>query len=112
MVGVVKDSSVGVYLVHEPQSCRPHGARFVLFRSQACVGNETWNWPTNFTDSVLWNGMIVPLLRTVHSGAIWYQGENNVCLGLKACLFSPLSCSNPSHSELATLFSLYPVLWR
>jgi sialate O-acetylesterase len=26
---------------------------------------------------VLWNGMVVPLLRTVHSGAVWMQGEAN-----------------------------------
>lgn len=42
-----------------------------------CMGPHSWNWPTNFTDSVLWNGFMVPLLHTVHSGAIWYQGEAN-----------------------------------
>ena len=42
-----------------------------------CVGSEPWQFPANFTDSVLWNGMVVPLLRTVHSGVVWYQGENN-----------------------------------
>ena len=28
-------------------------------------------------DSVLWNGMIVPLLNTTVKGAVWYQGEQN-----------------------------------
>ena len=36
-----------------------------------CKGGEPWNWPANFTDSVLWNGMVVPLLRTTIKGAIW-----------------------------------------
>jgi sialate O-acetylesterase len=67
---------------------------------QQCKGHgNSWDWPDNFTDSVLWNGefinkdrahlsvhftvtrtlcflhegMVVPLLRTVHSGAIWMQ---------------------------------------
>jgi sialate O-acetylesterase len=45
---------------------------------QACKGHgNSWDWPANFTDSVLWNGMVVPLLRTVHSGAVWMQGEAN-----------------------------------
>jgi sialate O-acetylesterase len=39
---------------------------------QQCKGHgNSWDWPDNFTDSVLWNGMVVPLLRTVHSGAVW-----------------------------------------
>lgn len=42
-----------------------------------CRGSEPWDWPANYTDSVLWNGMVVPLLRTVHSGTVWYQGEAN-----------------------------------
>jgi hypothetical protein len=47
---------------------------------QACTGPDDggiWHWPIGYHDSVLWNGMIVPLLRTVHSGVAWYQGENN-----------------------------------
>jgi sialate O-acetylesterase len=43
----------------------------------ACKGPEKWNWPANFTDSVLWNGKVVPLLRTTIKGAIWMQGEAN-----------------------------------
>ena len=47
-----------------------------------CKGKQPWDptgkmWPDNFTDSVLWNAMVVPLLRTTHIGAIWYQGEAN-----------------------------------
>jgi len=42
-----------------------------------CEGPNTWDWPKGFTDSVLWNAMVVPLLRTVHTGVVWYQGENN-----------------------------------
>ena len=42
-----------------------------------CKGDKPWQWDSNFTDSVLWNAMVVPLLRTVHSGVVWYQGENN-----------------------------------
>jgi sialate O-acetylesterase len=42
--------------------------------------NESWLFPKGYTDSVLWNGQVVPLLRTVHSGAIWYQGEANAGL--------------------------------
>ncbi len=36
-----------------------------------CKGSEPWDWPANFTDSVLWNGKVVPLLRTTIKGAIW-----------------------------------------
>jgi sialate O-acetylesterase len=42
-----------------------------------CKGSEPWDWPANFTDSVLWNGKVVPLLKTTIKGAIWYQGEAN-----------------------------------
>jgi sialate O-acetylesterase len=42
-----------------------------------CKGTNKWNWPSNYKSSYLWNEFIVPLLRTVHSGAIWYQGEAN-----------------------------------
>ena len=31
--------------------------------------------PSPDMDSVLWNGMITPFLRTTLKGAIWYQGE-------------------------------------
>ena len=42
-----------------------------------CKGSKPWDWPANFTDSVLWNGKVVPLLRTTIKGAIWMQGEAN-----------------------------------
>lgn len=38
-----------------------------------CDGPHSWNWAAGFMDSVLWNAMVVPLLRTVHSGVVWYQ---------------------------------------
>ena len=40
-------------------------------------GNPKWQWPSNFSDSVLWNGKVVPYLKTTILGAIWYQGEAN-----------------------------------
>ena len=42
-----------------------------------CDGPNTWDWAKGFKDSILWNAMVVPLLSTVHSGVVWYQGENN-----------------------------------
>ena len=42
----------------------------------SCEGPEPWDFAEGFLDSVLWNAMVVPLLRTVHSGVVWYQ----VCL--------------------------------
>ena len=39
--------------------------------------NEPWEWPDNFTDSVLWNGKVVPYLRNTIKGAVWMQGEAN-----------------------------------
>ena len=42
-----------------------------------CKGPEPWDWPANFTDSVLWNGKVVPLLRNTIRGAVWMQGEAN-----------------------------------
>lgn len=42
-----------------------------------CKGPQPWNYPANFTDSVLWNAMVVGLLRSTVRGAIWYQGERN-----------------------------------
>lgn len=44
---------------------------------KACEGPNSWDFPPGKIDSVLWNAMVVPLLRTVHSGVAWYQGENN-----------------------------------
>jgi len=44
---------------------------------EACMGSDSWQWPVGFKDSVLWNGQVVPLLRTVLSGVAWYQGEND-----------------------------------
>jgi sialate O-acetylesterase len=40
-------------------------------------GNPPWQWPSNFTDSWLWNGKVVPLLRNTIKGAVWMQGESN-----------------------------------
>ena len=40
-------------------------------------GNPPWQWPSNFTDSDLWNGKVVPLLRNTIKGAVWMQGESN-----------------------------------
>jgi len=40
-------------------------------------GNPKWQWPSNFTDSWLWNGKVVPLLRNTIKGAVWMQGESN-----------------------------------
>lgn len=34
-------------------------------------------FPKGKNDSVLWNGMVVPLLRSTILGAVWYQGEAN-----------------------------------
>ena len=34
--------------------------------------------PANFTDSVLWNGKVVPLLRNTIKGAVWMQGEVSI----------------------------------
>eukprot|EP00039_Didymoeca_costata_P033210 m.41305 g.41305 ORF g.41305 m.41305 type:complete len:558 (-) comp9753_c0_seq1:77-1750(-) len=54
--------------------------------------NKSWEWPSNFTDSVLWNGKLVKSTisdcfvsadwvvmwtRMTVKGAIWYQGEAN-----------------------------------
>jgi len=44
---------------------------------KACMGPKAWNMPEDTVDSVLWNAMIVGLLRTTISGVVWYQGENN-----------------------------------
>ena len=50
-----------------------------------CTGTDhPWEFPPNFTDSVLWNGMVVPLLHTVPKGAIWYQ----VCSSTTMCVSS------------------------
>jgi hypothetical protein len=62
----------------------------------ACMGPHSWDWPHGYLDSVLWNAMVVPLLRTVHSGVVWYQGgavQIRVVWYLQIC-----SCS-PSHSH-------------
>lgn len=34
-------------------------------------------FPKGHNDSLLWNGMVVPLLNCSIRGTIWYQGENN-----------------------------------
>jgi sialate O-acetylesterase len=45
---------------------------------RACyAGAPKWEWPSNFSDSVLWNAKVVPYLKTTILGAIWYQGEAN-----------------------------------
>lgn len=42
-----------------------------------CTGEQSWLFPPGYKDSVHWYGMVVPLLRTVPSGFVWYQGESN-----------------------------------
>lgn len=54
-----------------------------------CKGDNPWQWDANFTDSVLWNAMVVPVLRTVHSGVIWCESTH----------FSSLNCSFHSHTS-------------
>lgn len=34
--------------------------------------------------SILWNGMVVPLLNFPIKGAVWYQGEANAAVSLAA----------------------------
>ena len=65
---------------------RPIG---VMLSAVGGTANEMWSSPKvlndhcteshrpSFDDSTLWNAMIVPLLRTTITGAIWYQGEGN-----------------------------------
>lgn len=48
-----------------------------LAKCKGLPGNPSWEWKSNFTDSVLWNGKVVPLLRNTIKGAIWMQGEAN-----------------------------------
>ena len=51
-------------------------------RDARCVlhqGDLPWDFPPGFKDSVLWNGMVVPLLHTTMKGAIWYQGSSSLC---------------------------------
>jgi hypothetical protein len=45
-----------------------------------CKGSEPWDWPANFTDSVLWNGKVVPLLKTTIKGAIWWVAALDLTL--------------------------------
>ena len=59
-----------------------------------CVGPEAWDWPTGFSDSVLWNAMVVPLLRTVHSGVVWYQV--NLLHRSPPCSAPPCSAYDPA----------------
>lgn len=42
------------------------------FTPDFTLHRQTWEAARN---SVLWNAMIHPLLRTTIKGAIWYQGE-------------------------------------
>eukprot|EP00937_MAST-01D_sp_MAST-1D-sp2_P000996 g996.t1 len=44
-------------------------------------------------DSVLWNGMIVPLLNTTIKGAVWYQGEQNA--GRPGGMYDGYNCTFP-----------------
>ena len=48
--------------------------------------------PSPDNDSVLWNSMIVPFLRTTLKGAIWYQGEADASypLSVECLLLFPL----------------------
>lgn len=40
-------------------------------------------WPGDFRGpSVLWNGMVAPLLRFSIRGVLWYQGESNAYVGV------------------------------
>lgn len=48
-----------------------------LAKCKNIPGAPKWEWPSNFSDSVLWNAKVVPYLKTTILGAIWYQGEAN-----------------------------------
>lgn len=48
-----------------------------LAKCENLPGNPPWEWPAGYKDSVLWNGKVVPLLRSTIKGAIWMQGEAN-----------------------------------
>ena len=43
-----------------------------LTKCKNLPGAPKWQWPSNFTDSVLWNAKVVPYLKTTILGAIWY----------------------------------------
>lgn len=57
---------------------------------KACMGPKAWNMPEDTVDSVLWNAMIVGLLRTTISGVVWYQVPYNHRLALALTLPLPL----------------------
>ena len=48
-----------------------------LQKCKQLPGDPKWEWPANYTDSVLWNGKVVPLLRNTIKGTVWMQGEAN-----------------------------------
>ncbi|EOD38950.1 hypothetical protein EMIHUDRAFT_460424 [Emiliania huxleyi CCMP1516] len=65
---------------------------------RACDIARPWGMPTTLSrpstvDSVLWNAMVVGLLRTTISGVAWYQGENNAAEPRR------YSCSFPAMIE-------------
>jgi len=60
---------------------------------RACEGPRPWDMPPGTVDSVLWNAMVVGLLRTTISGVAWYQGENNAAEPRR------YSCSFPAMIE-------------
>lgn len=60
-----------------------------LAEKAAAIKNKTpvpelpAGWPGDFRGpSVLWNGMVAPLLKLSLRGVLWYQGESNAYLGV------------------------------
>ena len=72
-------------------------------------GNPKWQWPSNFTDSVLWNGKVVPLLRNTIKGVVWMQGESNSAIDgrqyVPTLCGPPLLCNKGEYSDVVCLGS-------